>query len=222
MQFIPYNTKCTILSDTLSIFYLHKLGGFYMKKSTILALSSLAIVFFIITSIGNRTKVYEKQIRYENPEEAIINFIGYANSYERVKSRDGYYNITSKEFLESISRRYKLCIGEDSMTRWALDRIPVFYSYELSELNEKDVGNIKVSHETSYNKIPNYKKPKEVRYYKLDAVVSYESDIDKNLVKSDGTIDKTSEALEENIDFYLVVVDEGEGYVVDYYRAAYS
>mgnify|MGYP001183411738 FL=1 len=42
-----------------------------MKKSTLLACSGLIIIFFIVVSLGNRTKVYEKQERYNTPEEAM-------------------------------------------------------------------------------------------------------------------------------------------------------
>ena len=63
-----------------------------MKKSTLLAFSGLIIIFFIVVSLGNRTKVYEKQERYNTPEEAIVNFIGYINSYEEVKSKNTYYH----------------------------------------------------------------------------------------------------------------------------------
>lgn len=194
-----------------------------MKKSTILALSGIIIVFLVTMAMGNKSKVYEKQVRYENPEDAIVNFIGYANSYEVVKSRSTYYNIIPNEFLESISRRYRLYINEENMNKWILGELPILYNYELSEVKKEDLNHLIASYEYSYNGIPNYKKPVETRYYKLDAVGSYNGNVDKTLVKSNGTVDKLVsdkdyDLSKNNIEIYLIVVDEEEGYVVDYYN----
>ncbi|GAA0083817.1 hypothetical protein UT300007_02560 [Clostridium sp. CTA-7] len=194
-----------------------------MKKSTLLALSGIIVVFLVIMAMGNKSKVYEKQERYKNPEDAIVNFIGYINSYEVVKDRSIYYNIIPNEFLESISRRYRLYINEDNMNKWILGEVPILYSYELSEINKEDLNYLITSYESSYDGVPNYKKPVETRYYKLDAVGSYNENVDKTLVKSNGTVDKLVsdkdyDLSKNNIEIYLIVVDEGEGYVVDYYN----
>lgn len=194
-----------------------------MKKSTLLALSGIIVVFLVIMAMANKSKVYEKQERYKNPEDAIVNFIGYINSYEVVKDRSIYYNIIPNEFLESISRRYRLYINEDNMNKWILGEVPILYSYELSEINKEDLNYLITSYESSYDGVPNYKKPVETRYYKLDAVGSYNENVDKTLVKSNGTVDKLVsdkdyDLSKNNIEIYLIVVDEGEGYVVDYYN----
>ncbi len=194
-----------------------------MKKSTLLALSGIIVVFLVIMAMGNKSKVYEKQERYKNPEDAIVNFIGYINSYEVVKDRSIYYNIIPNEFLESISRRYRLYINEENMNKWILGEVPILYSYELSEINKEDLNYLITSYESSYDGVPNYKKPVETRYYKLDAVGSYNENVDKTLVKSNGTVDKLVsdkdyDLSKNNIEIYLIVVDEGEGYVVDYYN----
>jgi hypothetical protein len=194
-----------------------------MKKSTLLALSGIIVVFLVIMAMGNKSKVYEKQERYKNPEDAIVNFIGYINSYEVVKDRSIYYNIIPNEFLESISRRYRLYINEDNMNKWILGEVPILYSYELSEINKEDLNYLITSYESSYDGVPNYKKPVETRYYKLDAVGSYNENVDKTLVKSNGTVDKLVsdkdyDLSKNNVEIYLIVVDEGEGYVVDYYN----
>lgn len=192
-----------------------------MKKSTLLALSGLIIAFLIVTSLGNRANVYEKQERYNTPEEAIVNFIGYMNSYEKVKDRNGYYEIIPSEFLESISKRYRLYIGDQTYSRYINEQLPTVHSYDLKEVNLNDLKNLKMNYENSFKGMKNYIKPSEVRVYKLDAVVSYNLNVDKNSVRKDGTVEKSNDIEETEIELYLVVVNEGEGYVVDYYNVLY-
>ena len=191
-----------------------------MKKSTLLAFSGLIIIFFIVVSLGNRTKVYEKQERYNTPEEAIVNFIGYINSYEEVKSKNTYYHVTPNEFFESISKRYRLYLGEGN--GYINDQVPVVHSYELEEVSLNDLINLKVNYEDSFKGMTNYKNHSEVRVYKLDVLASYNLSVDKNSVKKDGTVDKVNDTEETPVEIYLVVVDEGEGYVVDYYNIIYK
>lgn len=192
-----------------------------MKKSTLLAFSGLIIAFLIVTSLGNRANVYEKQERYNTPEEAIVNFIGYMNSYEKVKDRNGYYEIIPSEFLESISKRYRLYIGEQTYSRYINEQLPTVHSYDLKEVNLNDLKNLKMNYENSFKGMKNYIKPSEVRVYKLDAVASYNLNVDKNSVRKDGTVEKANDIEETEIELYLVVVNEGEGYVVDYYNVLY-
>lgn len=192
-----------------------------MKKSTLLAFSGLIIAFLIVTSLGNRANVYEKQERYNTPEEAIVNFIGYMNSYEKVKDRNGYYEIIPSEFLESISKRYRLYIGDQTYSRYINEQLPTVHSYDLKEVNLNDLKNLKMNYENSFKGMKNYIKPSEVRVYKLDAVVSYNLNVDKNSVRKDGTVEKANDIEETEIELYLVVVNEGEGYVVDYYNVLY-
>lgn len=193
-----------------------------MKKSTLLAFSGLIIIFFIVVSLGNRTKVYEKQERYNTPEEAIVNFIGYINSYEEVKSKNTYYHVTPNGFFESISKRYRLYLGEGNGNRYINDQVPVVHSYELEEVSLNDLINLKVNYEDSFKGMTNYKNHSEVRVYKLDVLASYNLSVDKNSVKKDGTVDKVNDTEETPVEIYLVVVDEGEGYVVDYYNIIYK
>lgn len=194
-----------------------------MKKSTILAFSGLIITFFIVTLLGNRTNVYEKQKRYDNPKEAIINFIGYINSYEEVKTKNGFYNITPNEFLESISKRYRLYLGENNNNRYIYSEpLPLFYSYELEEVSLNDSKSLEINYEDSFKGIPEYKIPNEVKVYKLNALVTHDYSIDKRAVKEDGTVDEIEGKEGIAMEVYLVIVNEGEGYVVDYYSTVYK
>ncbi|MDZ7543747.1 hypothetical protein GNF83_21800, partial [Clostridium perfringens] len=112
-----------------------------MKKSTFIAVSGLVIVFLFISAIQNKTKVYEKQTIYETPEEAIVNFIGYANVHEKVKINKGIYeDRTPQEFHESISRRYRLYNSNNTIVNQIKEQIPVLYEYELSLANKEEIN----------------------------------------------------------------------------------
>lgn len=187
-----------------------------MKKSTVLACIGVIIAFLIVGALGNKKDFYEKQENFKTPEEAIVNFIGYANISETIKVENGYYENISRKFLESVSRRYRLYIGED---RWSyINRaIPQFSSYDLKEITENDLDFVKNDYENSLEQIPNYIKPKDKRFYSLNGNGSNMKYNDDRHPNEDGTFDNVFDIEEDEIILYLVVVDEGEGYVVDYY-----
>ncbi|VYU31558.1 hypothetical protein [Clostridium tertium] len=187
-----------------------------MKKSTVLAFIGVVIAFLIVGALGNKKDIYEKQTTFNTPKEAIVNFIGHANVTETVKVDNGYYDKVSRKFLESISRRYRLYIGED---RWSSinSQIPLFFNYELKEISMNDSDFIIEKYEHSLEGIPNYIKPEDIKLFRLDGYGAFIS-LYKNITpKDDGTFENVFEAKEEPMTLYLVVVNEGEGYVVDYY-----
>lgn len=187
-----------------------------MKKSTVLACIGVIIAFLIVGALGNKKDFYEKQENFNTPEEAIVNFIGYANISESIKAENGYYEKISRKFLESVSRRYRLYIGEDrwSYINWA---IPQFSSYDLKEITENDLDFVKNDYENSLEQIPNYIKPMDKRFYSLNGNGSNRKYDDDRHPNEDGTFDNVFDIEEDEMILYLVVVDEGEGYVVDYY-----
>lgn len=187
-----------------------------MKKSTVLACIGVIIAFLIVGALGHKKDFYEKQENFKTPEEAIVNFIGYANISETVKAENGYYEKISRQFLESISRRYRLYIGDD---RWSYinSQIPQFSSYELKEITENDLDFIRDYYENSLGQIPNYIKPIDKRFYSLNGNGSNMKYNDDRYPNEDGTFEKVFDIEEDKMTLYLVVVDEGEGYVVDYY-----
>lgn len=113
-------------------------------------------------------------------------------------------------------------IWEGNGNRYINDQVPVVHSYELEEVSLNDLINLKVNYEDSFKGMTNYKNHSEVRVYKLDVLASYNLSVDKNSVKKDGTVDKVNDTEETPVEIYLVVVDEGEGYVVDYYNIIYK
>lgn len=187
-----------------------------MKKSTVLACIGVIIAFLIVGALGNKKDFYEKQENFKTPKEAIVNFIGYANISETIKAENGYYEKISRKFLESISRRYRLYIGDD-MWSYINGQIPQFSSYELKEITENDLNSIKDNYEYSLELAPNYIKPIDKRFYYLNGSASNLKYNDERHPNEDGTFDNVFDVEEDEMILYLVVVDEGEGYVVDYY-----
>ena len=193
-----------------------------MKKSTYLAIAAVILAFFVVSAVGNRNRLYEKEEIFKRPEEAIVNFIGYINSYENLKSDNGYYRIPSREFLESISKRYRLYVGEENGYKFIMEQLPSFFSYELKEVDYNSLNNIKNNYEESFKNISNYSRDLNPKVYKLDGYGIYLGDLEKSYIKEDGTVNNTNNDEEIPFTIYLVVIDEGEGYVVDYYSVIYQ
>lgn len=186
-----------------------------MKRFKLIAMGIVVVAVIVISPLAGRNKVYEKTMKHENPVEAIEDCIGYSGIH--VKS-DNNTTSTPKEFFESISRRQRLLVKNDSLINF--NNLPAFTEYKIEEVKGKELEAVKKEHEQSYLYIPNYKKPEKVLVYKMKGTYSpwhYSDDI--NLVKEDGTVIITEEdAKLDNGGYYFVVVDEGEGYVVDYHR----
>ena len=194
-----------------------------MKKSTFLAIAGVVLAFFIVSAFGNRYRLYEKEEKFDRPEEAISRFIGYANQYESVKTDNGYYYVTSRKFLESISERYRLYIGIDNSNNGIEGQIPLLFSYDIQEIDYNSLNNIKNSYEDSLKNIQNYNRDETPRVYRLDGYGAYNGRIDENFyVNEDGTTNNIYGDEEIPFTIYLVVVNEGEGYVVDYYSVVYQ
>ena len=129
-----------------------------MKKSTFLAVATVVLAFFIVSAFGKRERLYEKKENFKSPEDAIVNFIGYINSFEMVKIDNGYYNVPAREFLESISKRYRLYVGEEYVYKYIFGQVPALYSYTMEEINYNSLTNLKNNYEYSFKGISNYKR----------------------------------------------------------------
>lgn len=194
-----------------------------MKRSTFLAVGGVVLAFFIVSAFGNRNRFYEKKETFEKPEDAIVNFIGYANKYEMVKNDNGYYYVTSRDFLESISKRYRLYIGIDNGNNFIFEPVPFLFSYDMQEVDYDSLINIKDSYEDSFKIISNYNRDSNPRVYRLDGYGNYNGKIDEDFyVNEDGTVDNFYDYEEIPVTIYLIAVNEGEGYVVDYYTVLYQ
>ena len=199
-----------------------------MKKSTIAAFVALIMVFIYIFTAGNKFNLYEKKVFYKTPEEAIHKFMGFMNVQEKVKGKDGVYSSeTPKEFLESISNRYRLYIKNGKDNRYLTLSLPSFKNLTIKEIKEdNDVDYINSKYKESLRVIKGYKNPNDIRFFRIEGEdYSYEY-INREDVNEDGTVNtefNSDNKYEENryITFDLVVIDEGEGYVVDFYDNYY-
>ena len=193
-----------------------------MKKSLLLALGGVMLAFFMVSAFGNRERLYEKKENFKTPEEVIANFIGYINTYENVKTDNGYYNVPSREFLESISERYRLYVGEKGWGKYINESIPIIFRYELEEVQYDSLSSIKTNYEDSFKNIAKYNRDTNTKVFRLDGYGSYNLNIKKYEVNEDGTVENNFNDEEIPITIYLFLVDEGEGYVIDYYTSVYQ
>lgn len=200
-----------------------------MKKSTIVSLCGIILAFMVLQVISNKKDVYTKTEIYETKEEAIANFIGYANAYENIKEKEIYSTSTPKEFKESLSFRYRTYIKSGDFRNIHYS-IPFMINYSLEEVLDKDI--IK-NYKESFANIEDYKRNEDITYFKLTGDGSnYYKTVAKSKIKEDGTIsiedlNISQEEMEESgyyieeYSYYIVVINEDEGYVVDYYEGIY-
>lgn len=186
-----------------------------MKKSTFFALSAIFIVFFIVNTLGNKLIPYKKEINFKTPEEAIINFIEYINVYDEINDNGmTIINNTTKDFKESVSKRYRIYSDVNSYNV-IFNQIPILESYEINEISFDENKNLKNEYIYTLQGIPNYIKPNEVRAFSLVGEGVYGSLARKNYKSDMEKIIKSTE--KSKVSLLVVVIDEGEGYVVDYY-----
>lgn len=187
-----------------------------MKKSTFFAVSAIFIAFFIVNTLGNRIIPYKKEINFKTPEEAISNFVEYINIYDEIDDNGvNRVNNITKEFKESISRRYRITTAVNGNT-YIYNQIPILSNYEINEISLDENKNLKNEYMYTLQGIPNYIKPNKIKAFSLKGEGSTYgtfSRVDYNLNK-ENIIDLQEKT---KINILFIVIDEGEGYVVDYY-----
>ncbi|AYE35730.1 hypothetical protein [Clostridium septicum] len=200
-----------------------------MKKSTLLAIGILVSIIFIITIFTNKIDVYDKKIKHTKEIDAIQDFICYSNVLEEVKNnkRNYYKLVKTNEFYESISRRYRLYLGDNKHQSNLLGRnpFPAFIEYKIESPTDNEINYIKKIHDNSYSTIENYPIPKSIEYFKVTGKYINWDNLKRNDINENGTVKEEflrKENLNEesiyNGSCIIVIVDEGEGYVVDYYE----
>lgn len=203
-----------------------------MKKSTIAAFVALIMVFIYIFTEGSKFTVYEKEAFYKTPEEAIHKFIGFINVEENVRDKNGgYTNEVPREFLESISKRYRLFSKNGKFRRDINESFPFFKDCTISEIKgDKEIDFIKSRYRESFAEIKGYEKPKDVRFFRITGDEYSYGYVSRAEVNEDGTVNTEINSERQDKDEYgdnkyitidLVLIDEGEGYVVDYYTEYY-
>lgn len=200
-----------------------------MKKSTLLAIGILVSIIFIITIFNNKIDVYDKKIKHTKEIDAIQDFIGYSNVLEEVKNnkRNYYKLVKTNEFYESISRRYRLYLADNKhqSNLWGKNSFPAFTEYKIENLTDNEINYIKKIHDNSYSIIENYPMPKSIEYFKIKGKYFNLDNLKRNDINKNGTVkegflrkENLNEEAIQNGSCIIVIVDEGEGYVVDYYE----
>lgn len=189
-----------------------------MKKSTYFAFITVILIVLILQAFGSRIKVYEKTKKYTSQEEVIANYLENVNLAWTKRNNKGIIikYVPNLEFYETISKRYRL--SEESGQFYK--SIPYFDEYKIENVSSFDnifAVNALNYHLDSYKRIKNYKIPENREIYKI----SGKAINNIQFVLGDGTVnEQINNYVKDNnnysyMEIYLVVVDEGEGFVVD-------
>ena len=194
-----------------------------MKKSMVLSICGIVLAFMTLQVISNKKNYYVKKVYHTDKKEAVYDFIGYNNVYENLNKPDLYSNTLAKEYFESISLRYRIYIKNSEWVNHPFGFLPfIIDGYSLEEVED---DYIKKAYEDTFKLLKEYEKGKDVTFYKLKGEgLSFYEHVNKNKINENGSIkleevtDKYQEYYKEEIEMYLVVVNEGQGFVVDYYE----
>lgn len=183
-----------------------------MKKSTWFALSTVILIILILQAFGSRVKVYEKTKEYKTEEEVIVDYLENVNFMWGEKNSRGEIVkiIPNLDFYETISDRHRLLEEKEMKKNSQNIYIPYFKDYTIELVSDSDQKRSMLKREKdSYSGIENYKSPKSSEIYKVsgDGILA-----DKYTINIDSNFENYEVGYRE---VYLVVVDEGRGYVVD-------
>lgn len=187
-----------------------------MKKSIWYALSSLILIFLILQSFGTRIKVYEKRKEYKSQEEVINDYLKNVNLIVQERNDKGNIvkTIPNLDLYETISERYRLM---ESSNENEYIYIPYFKEYKIENVSVVNSFMLE-NHLNTYKKIENYEIPKKREVYRIygNAI------LDRGKYTLDSIYEIDNYENYEETEIYLVVVDEGKGYVVDHYIEKYN
>lgn len=190
-----------------------------MKKSTWFAFITVILIVLILQSFGSRVKLYEKQKEYTSQEEVIKDYFKNVNLMWGNRGRNGdiLNIIPNLDLYETISERYRLLMEEKGDNMY--EKVPYFKEYTIenvTDIEEKRLEEIL----NTYNTIKGYKIPKTIEIYKVEgkALMHIERYTSEDINSKGEFINSDLKYLNssyEDIYTFLVVVDEGNGYVVD-------
>ena len=166
-----------------------------MRKGNIIAAIGIVVIIAFLLSISDKNKLYEKKVNYKSPDEVIsvLNSIPLS-----VYDKSSNTFIQNDEFKECLSKRKRVT-----------DSLVGFRDLKLEIDTER-----------------NTEKGKEeiISYYlsKLDNLYSYEkpNKIEAVALKGIGRTQYYSgedDFITLNLDVSIVFIDEGEGWVIDYF-----
>jgi len=193
-----------------------------MKKSTWFALITIILIVLILQSFGGRVKFYEKKKEYKSQEEVIEDYLKNVNLLWGNRGRNGEILniIPNLDLYETISDRYRLLMEKRGSNSYI--SIPYFKEYTIENVTEIDEIRLEEVLNT-YKSIKGYKIPKTIEIYKVEGqgsrnIQGYTSED----INSNGEFISSSfkylNDIYEDMYIFLVIVDEGSGYVVDDYK----
>lgn len=180
-----------------------------MKKSTIYAFIALIVVFSIVSIINNKVELPEKTVNYTNVDELINDYINSVDKIHEAQTNSTTFNIKELKALNTplnnmVSKRYRLSLVDSFGSPKQSNQIPHnIIDYKVKEVLPKDLPTLEEHYDFSLTAIPNYEKAKEVIFKVV--VFEYGKAKYTNVV----------EPADAPIICAFVIVDEGEGYVID-------
>lgn len=180
-----------------------------MRKIVLTSLSVIFIGFFMINNLGYKIFAYDKKVKFSTPEEAIDSFIKYSNIYDDINGVNKVDKYNTEEFNESISEKFKVYI-KFNKSYMALNEIPIYENYTLKEVSLEDNY---ILNSLYRNYIENNTESK-VRVFSLRG-----KGVKGSFSRDDFDLEKDrllKENDKEEYDFFIVAIDNGNGYVVDY------
>ncbi|EHJ00886.1 hypothetical protein CDLVIII_4374 [Clostridium sp. DL-VIII] len=163
-----------------------------MKKSIIAVGAGAFIVITSLLCMDPDGKMYQKQKHFDTVNDVLMQL---ENNKLEVVDKNGQLHMTN-EFEECLSKRKRLTFSEIDFGKIEVEKI--------EELNDKEKNSIT----DDYNNL----QERLALPYKAEKIEPVRLDIKGSRPKYD---DYVPEPIEYSID--LVMVDEGEGLVIDYY-----
>ncbi|OOM49301.1 hypothetical protein CBEIJ_15150 [Clostridium beijerinckii] len=179
------------LSVLYGLVHLIQLGGKFMKKSTIIIMFGIVIIVTAFLGMDNN-KMYQKQKHFETVNEVLDQL-----NDKPLKAIDDTGKLTeTNEFKECFSERKRLTNFEFNFSKVNIEKV--------CDLNEKDKSEMLSEYDGFRN---NFSKRRPITREEPVSLI-----VDAYNYSSLKEKDDRSQKLKVN----LVLVDEGEGLVIDY------
>lgn len=164
-----------------------------MKSIKILIFAGIFIIITSLICFTGRGEVYKKKIYYNSPEE-VINVLNSKplNAYE---GREGsYFNLVNTD-------DFKECLSKRKRTTGSLMHFSTLNLSIEKDFNEEEIRNDYISR---VQNLKDYKVSDNIKPYLLKGTYG------------------TPYGQYGKINMYMVFIDEGEGYVIDYVKYSYD
>jgi len=168
-----------------------------MKKSIIAAVIGGFVVVTTLLCMNSDEKMYQKQKHFDTTNDVLIQLGN--NDILEVDKNDEVYETSA--FKECISKRKRLTFSQVNFKKMKIEKI--------EELDEQKKKSLIEDYNRLQERLSMPYKPTKIEPVRLDVkVISSHKDENGNDIENDSIID-------------LVMVDEGEGMVIDYFVQYY-